>query len=70
MERTMIIESLEEMCDLMCGGVEIDYDEENDEENEIVNTNNKEWKVVENYVLFILVLYNIITYICMVFISK
>ena len=41
MERTMIIESLEEMWDLMCGSVEIDYDEENDEENEIVNRNNK-----------------------------
>ena len=42
MERTMIIESLEEMCDLMCGGVEIDYDEKNDEGDEIINTNNKE----------------------------
>lgn len=27
MEREMIINSLEEMCDLMCGGIEEDYDE-------------------------------------------
>ena len=27
MEREMIISSLEEMCDLMCGGIEEDYDE-------------------------------------------
>lgn len=28
MQREMEIGSLEEMCDLMCGGIEIDYDEE------------------------------------------
>lgn len=27
MKREMIINSLEEMCDLMCGGIEEDYDE-------------------------------------------
>lgn len=27
MEREMVISSLEEMCDLMCGGVEDDYEE-------------------------------------------
>lgn len=33
MERTMIITSLEEMCDLMCDGIEEDYIEEEDIEN-------------------------------------
>ena len=32
MEREIVIHSLEEMCDLMCGGVEIDYDEKYDED--------------------------------------
>ena len=32
MEREIVIHSLEEMCDLMCGGVEIDYDEDYDED--------------------------------------
>ena len=34
MEREIVIHSLEEMCDLMCGGVEIEYDEEYDEDEE------------------------------------
>lgn len=41
MERTMIIETLEEMCDLMCGGIEEDYDEEDYEEIKETNKNNK-----------------------------
>ena len=32
MEREMVVHSLEEMCDLMCGGVEIDYDEDGETE--------------------------------------
>lgn len=40
MERTMVIETLEEMCDLMCGGIEEDYDEEDYEEIEETNKNN------------------------------
>ena len=34
MEREIVINSLEEMCDLMCGGIEIDYDEEYEEDRE------------------------------------
>lgn len=41
MERTMVIETLEEMYDLMCGGIEEDYDEEDYEEIEETNKNNK-----------------------------
>lgn len=41
MERTMVIETLEEMCDLMCGGIEEDYDEEDYEEIKETNKNNK-----------------------------
>lgn len=40
MERTMVIETLEEMCDLMCGGIEKDY-EDDYEEIEETNKNNK-----------------------------
>ena len=39
MEREIVINSLEEMCDLMCGGVEIDYDEDYEEDGEIEKTN-------------------------------
>ena len=39
MEREIVIHSLEEMCDLMCGGVEIDYDEDYDEDEETEKTN-------------------------------
>ena len=39
MEREIVIHSLEEMCDLMCGGVEIDYDEDYNEDKEIEKTN-------------------------------
>ena len=38
MEREMVVHSLEEMCDLMCGGVEIDYDEDYDEDGETEKT--------------------------------
>ena len=34
MEREIVINSLEEMCDLMCNGIEIDYDEEYEEDGE------------------------------------
>lgn len=44
MKREIIVESLEEMCDLMCGGIEKDFDlEENF--NLINNKNSKD----ENY---------------------
>ena len=39
MEREIVIHSLEEMCDLMCGGVEIDYDEDYDEDEETEKIN-------------------------------
>ena len=39
MEREMVVHSLEEMCDLMSGGVEIDYDEDYDEDGETEKTN-------------------------------
>ena len=39
MEREIVIHSLEEMCDLMCGGVEIDYDKDYDEDGETEKTN-------------------------------
>lgn len=39
MEREIVINSLEEMCDLMCGGVEIDYDEDYNENKETEKTN-------------------------------
>ena len=32
MEREMVVNSLEEMCDLMCGCIEDDYIEEDNEE--------------------------------------
>lgn len=39
MERTMVIETLEEMCDLMCGGIEEDYDEEYENSKETNDDN-------------------------------
>lgn len=41
MERTMVIETLEEMCDLMCGGIEEDYDEEDYENSKETNDDNQ-----------------------------
>ena len=39
MERTMVIDTLEEMCDLMCGGIEEDYDEDYKVKKETDETN-------------------------------
>lgn len=41
MERAMIIDSLEEMCDLMCGGIEEDYELE-EENNDLTNKEHRE----------------------------
>lgn len=41
MERAMIIDSLEEMCDLMCGGIEEDYELE-EENNDLTNKGHRE----------------------------
>lgn len=48
MERTMIITSLEEMCDLMCGGIEEDYDIEEQNINLINNKYSEEDKFNES----------------------